>query len=475
MDLRDYAAPESFKLFNRYWTVPAAVCLGVEIVLVYGSVLAAYQIRFRPLDFFPYIGSELNLRAAAFTIVVVSSLYFHGLYDLHENREGWHQVRLLSRAFGSAAATLWILYYLVPTLWFGRGFFALAILLAGVSVAASRWLLGVELRGGLFNERVVIVGSDETAKRLAREILERKHLGYQVVGFLSDDPELQGKSLFNPSVIGTTDHTCELAIQNHASKVVIAQDDNRGHLDVDSLLECQTCGISVERSSAYYEQLTGKILIASPRVRSWLAFSGGLNVPRTTLALKRLLDLAVSGCGLILLAPLVAVLAIAQKLSSSGPVHYHQERVGKGGKIFEMIKLRSMVDRAEDGTGACWAKEGDQRITRVGRLMRKTHLDELPQLWNVFVGNMSLVGPRPERPEFVSELTKQCLLYDWRGAVRPGITGWAQIKAPYAASVEDSEEKLMFDLYYIKNLSLFLDLSILASTLRTALLGKGAR
>jgi lipopolysaccharide/colanic/teichoic acid biosynthesis glycosyltransferase len=166
---------------------------------------------------------------------------------------------------------------------------------------------------------------------------------------------------------------------------------------------------------------------------------------------------------------------LAVKLSSPGPVLYRQQRVGKGGKLFEMLKFRSMVDHAEDGTGARWAELGDSRVTTVGRLMRKPHLDELPQLWNVIVGHMSLVGPRPERPEFARQLAKRSPLYRKRNSVRPGMSGWAQIKAPYAASAEDSEEKLMYDLYYIKNLSFLLDLSILASTIRIAALGRGAR
>jgi exopolysaccharide biosynthesis polyprenyl glycosylphosphotransferase len=208
--------------------------------------------------------------------------------------------------------------------------------------------------------------------------------------------------------------------------------------------------------------------------KSWLVFSDGFVVSRGALFAKRVLDLAVAATGLLLGAPVMLLVALAVRLDSPGPVFFRQDRVGRGGREFTLWKFRSMRTDAEAG-GAQWAVKADPRVTRVGRFIRKTRLDELPQLWNVLVGDMSLVGPRPERRLFVEQLKEQIPLYEQRLVVRPGLTGWAQIKAPYASSFEESLEKLKFDLYYIKNLSLFLDISILLSTARTVLLGRGAR
>jgi sugar transferase (PEP-CTERM system associated) len=355
----------------------------------------------------------------------------------------------------------------------GRGVFALALVFGSAFVLAWRVLLGWILRSEGFAERVLIVGSDEKAIDIARETLSRKHLGYRVVGFLDDDPLLQGVSLINPRVIGTTAQACELALQHGATRVVVAALDYRGRLSMDALLKCKTNGIRVQEGSSYYEQITGKIMVEGLR-KSWLIFSDGFVVSRGTLFAKRLLDILAAGVGLVLALPFMILVALAVRLDSPGPVFFRQDRVGRGGREFTLWKFRSMRTDAEAG-GARWAVQGDPRVTRVGRFIRKTRLDELPQLWNVLTGDMSLVGPRPERRMFVQQLKEVCPWYEQRLVVRPGLTGWAQIKAPYASSFEESIEKLKFDLYYIKNLSLFLDISILLSTARIVLLGRGAR
>jgi sugar transferase (PEP-CTERM system associated) len=332
-----------------------------------------------------------------------------------------------------------------------------------------RWIL----RSEGFAERVLVVVADKKAIDIARETHARKHLGYREVGYLDDDPALQGVSILNPRVIGTTAQACELALHHGVTRVVVAAIDYRGRLSMDALLSCKTHGIRVQEGSSYYEQLTGKIMIEGLR-KSWLIFSDGFVVSRGTLFAKRLLDVLAAAAGLIVALPLMLLVALAVRLDSPGPVFFRQERVGRSGRQFTVWKFRSMRTDAEAG-GARWAVEGDPRITRVGRFIRKTRLDELPQLWNVLVGDMSLVGPRPERQMFVDQLKEQCPWYEQRLVVRPGLTGWAQVKAPYASTFEESIEKLKFDLYYIKNLSLFLDISILLSTARIVLLGRGAR
>jgi sugar transferase (PEP-CTERM system associated) len=242
---------------------------------------------------------------------------------------------------------------------------------------------------------------------------------------------------------------------------------------MDSLLECKTSGIRVQEGSSYYEQLTGKIMVEGLR-KSWLIFSDGFVVSRGVLFTKRLLDIVAASIGLIVGVPLMVLVAIAVRLDSPGPILFRQERVGRAHKLFTLAKFRSMRTDAEKD-GAMWATEDDPRVTRIGKFIRKTRLDELPQLWNVLIGDMSLVGPRPERELFVRQLLDTSPFYGQRLVVRPGLTGWAQIKAPYASSFEESIEKLKYDLYYIKNMSLFLDISILLSTARIVLLGRGAR
>jgi sugar transferase (PEP-CTERM system associated) len=254
--------------------------------------------------------------------------------------------------------------------------------------------------------------------------------------------------------------------------VVIAQIDRRGCFPSRALLDCRLRGIQVEDWPTFYEKATGKILVRAVRP-SWLIFSEGfVKTPRTEIV-KRFFDVTVSLAGLILSLPLMILAAVAIKLESRGPVFYRQPRLGQNGCVFILNKFRSMHQDAERDTGPVWSAEEDPRITRVGAILRRTRFDELPQLFNVLVGHMSFIGPRPERPEFVSELQRQIPYYMERLAVKPGITGWAQIKYEYGASVEDATEKLQYDLYYIKNLSLFLDLLILLSTVQVVLFARG--
>ena len=462
------------RLFNRYWSLPAAWSLLVEGVLLLAAVKFATDLRLGLGPGTPPPLATVLLEGAVFAIVGLLSLYANGLYDFGERLSARLLLVRLLRTFSILAVACWALYFLFPTLQTGRGIFVLSLIFGASFVLAWRVMLRwVLLRGEGFAERILIVGSDAKAIDIARETLHRKHLGYRVVGFLDDDPALQGVSLINPRVIGTTGQACQLALQHGVTRVVVAALDYRGRLSMDALLDCKTRGIRVQEGSSYYEQITGKIMLEGLR-KSWLIFSEGFVVSRGALVAKRLLDFAVAAIGLVLAAPLMLLVALLVRLDSPGPVFFRQDRVGRGGREFTLWKFRSMRADAEAG-GAQWAVQDDPRVTRVGRFIRKTRLDELPQLWNVLVGDMSLVGPRPERRMFVDQLQEICPYYEQRLGVRPGLTGWAQVKATYASTVEESIEKLKFDLYYIKNLSLFLDLSILLSTARIVLLGRGAR
>ncbi len=461
------------RLFNRYWALPAVVSLLVEGGLLGASVWLAMHLR---LGIGPGTMPtwDVVLRdSVVFALLGLLGLYANGLYDFGERLSPRELMIRLLQAFSIVALASWAVYFLIPTVETGRGVYALSLLFGASLVLAWRVLLGWILRAEGFAERILIVGADEKAIDIARETLARKHLGYRVVGFLDDDPLLQGVSLINPRVIGTTAQACELALQHGVTRVVVAALDYRGRLSMDALLHCKNHGVRVQEGSSYYEQITGKIMVEGLR-KSWLIFSDGFMVSRGTLFAKRLLDLVVATAGLVAALPFMLLVALAVRLDSPGPVFFRQSRVGRGGREFTLWKFRSMRTDAEAG-GARWAVAGDPRVTRVGRFIRKTRLDELPQLWNVLAGDMSLVGPRPERRMFVEQLKEVCPWYEQRLVVRPGLTGWAQVKATYASSFEESIEKLKFDLYYIKNLSLFLDISILLSTARIVLGGRGAR
>jgi sugar transferase (PEP-CTERM system associated) len=461
------------RIFSRYWSGKAVMSLAMEGFLLVAAFGFATYVRLGLGPGSPPPTPIVMQETLAFMIVGLLSLYINGLYDFGERLTVRQLTVALLRAFTLGALALASVFFLLPSIQAGRGVFLIAFLFAIAAVTAWRVVLRWLLNTDKFAERVLIVGTDEKAIDIARETLSRKHLGFRVIGFLDDDPKLQGVSLLNPRVIGTTSQACQLARQHGATRVVVAALDYRGRVSMDSLLECKTSGIRVQEGSSYYEQLTGKIMVEGLR-KSWLIFSDGFVVSRGVLFSKRLLDIVAASVGLILALPFMVLVAIAVKLDSPGPIFFRQERVGRGRRPFMVHKFRSMRNDAEKD-GPVWATQGDPRVTRVGRLIRKTRLDELPQLWNVLVGDMSLVGPRPERDLFVQQLLEVSPYYGQRLVVRPGLTGWAQIKAPYASSFEESIEKLKYDLYYIKNMSLFLDISILLSTARIVLLGRGAR
>jgi sugar transferase (PEP-CTERM system associated) len=464
-----------FKFFNRYWLKPAVFTILGEVSLLTFSAWLAFRIRFwhRPDAYLqePLTWVKILTFVASFCI----ALYFNDLYDFSNH----FTLRAIGvrvvRAATFAALGLWAIYYVLPALFMGRGVLGIAFLVALPLLTLWRLIIHKYLAARIFPERVILIGSDSFAKEIAEEILSRKHLGYNLLGFLDDDPSVHGVSIVNPKVLGGTELAPALAMGNQATKIVVAPGDHRGRLNLDALLECKTHGIPVEQGADFLEKLTGRVVLDGPRVRSWLIYSQGFVISRSVLFWKRALDSVVAFVLLFLSLPVMAAAALLIRLGSPGSILFRQERVGRGGRVFTLWKFRSMHSEAEAEIGAQWAAENDTRVTTIGRLIRKTRIDELPQLWNVLRGDMSLVGPRPERPEFVRQLTELSQFYELRLAVRPGLTGWAQIRAAYAASMEDSIEKLKYDLYYIKNLSIFLDLSILASTVRIVTLGKGAR
>jgi sugar transferase (PEP-CTERM system associated) len=454
------------QVFNRHLSARGLTVFGLETMLIAGSLVVAGSVH----------GARGSASVGIGHIVLITALftlcfYYNELYDLtrvHTKSELF--VRFL-QATGATAIILAVLTALFPALTIGGSIFLTSLGLLLVALPSVRLGLVRLARDPHLEQRVLILGTGLRARALAQEIWSQHEFAYRIVGFVD---ELQtALPSDDPLVIGSRLDLQALVQQHRIDRIVVSLSDRRGSLPVEELLQAKLSGVRVEDAATMYERITGKILIDEIKP-SWLIFSDGFRVSRVTRALKRAFDIAVAAVGLMLAAPLMALTALAVRLDSRGPILYCQERVGKDGRPFTLSKFRSMRDDAEQGTPV-WARDHDERVTRVGRVIRLTRLDELPQLWNVLRGDMSLVGPRPERPFFVHQLAARIPFYSSRHVVRPGVTGWAQVKYRYGSSVEDAAEKLRYDLYYIKHQSLLFDMTILLDTVRVVLFRMGAK
>jgi sugar transferase (PEP-CTERM system associated) len=322
-------------------------------------------------------------------------------------------------------------------------------------------------------ERVLVLGTAQAGITVVREFLARPELNVKVTGFLDEKGENIGKSLVNPSIIGSVNQVSDIVKEKEVSRVILSLNERRGCTPVEQLLQLKFSGVEVEDAHSVYEKVTGKILLTN-LPPSWLFLSNGFRKSRFLLAAKRCVDVAASLLGIILGLPLLGIIALAIWLETGFPILFRQERVGSGQRPFTILKFRSMFQDAE-ARGPSWAQNNDPRITGVGRILRKYRVDELPQLFNVLRGEMSLVGPRPEQTQLCQMLREVIPLYWRRHSIRPGITGWAQVNYRYGSTVEDAEQKLQYELYYIKNLSLKLDLAIILATFKVIFCGRGAR
>jgi sugar transferase (PEP-CTERM system associated) len=448
-----------------------------ETVLLFAAGLTATNFRFGIETSDVLFNHHGWMKLAMLTVVFQLAFYLFDLYDLPATRRYRRVIINLVIALSVATVLLSIVFYVVPALQIGRGVFLVDVTLIVAIIPAWRlvvaWSAGHPEFG--VRERVLILGSGDQAVELARATLERHASGFHIVGFVDNKPELVGKSLINPKVIGLTKDIGMLVDQHQIDRIVVAVADRRGVFPTEDLLGLSLSGrVAVEESARYYERLTGRI--DSEMLRpSWLIFSRGNRFSDLEYHVRRVLNVGLAAVGLVLSLPIMLLTALAVKLESRGPIFYVQERVGKNGRTFKIIKFRSMRVGAEAKSGPVWAEENDPRVTRVGRIIRKLRFDELPQFVNVIRGNMNFVGPRPERPMFVEQLSEMVPYYSQRHVVKPGLTGWAQIKYPYGASVEDSIEKLRYDLYYIKNQSLLLDAIIMFETFKIMVFGRGGR
>ena len=428
----------------------------------------------------------LNDENGALKIFVVSAavmtcMYYFDLYDsavLGNRREVL--IRLV-QVLGTIYSVSVFIYYLYPPLELGRGIFLIGLLFVAMLLFFWRKVFFVVNGVEEFAERTLILGEGPLAELLQYEFESRPELGLRVVGWARADGDGNGhlnrrdnKFASEPHLTDAADSLCRDVKLLRVNRVVVAMGDRRGKLPVERLLSLKCGGVHVQDGAEVYETITGKVPIESVRLAS-LLFSPGCHASRLYLFYKRFAAVVVSVIGLILSLPLIPFIVMAIALTSQGPILYRQRRVGRDGVVFYCYKFRTMRSDAEADKGPTWATDDDPRITRVGKFLRKSRMDEIPQLWNVLRGDMSIVGPRPERPEFVEELSRQIPFYQLRHTIRPGISGWAQIRYKYGSTFEDAKEKLRYDLYYIKNMSMGLDLLICFNTVKIILLGRGAK
>jgi sugar transferase (PEP-CTERM system associated) len=447
----------------------------IEHLLIVLAVAAAVTIRFGFSRALIHLGEGVLWRASLIAAVLQVSLHYCDLYDLRTLADRRGLIVGLIQALGASSLVLAMVYYWLPTLVIGRGVFVIASIFVVALVAG--WRIAFEwvaLRVGPA-ERLLIVGTSDASIVLARELFERRReLGVEIVGFVDPDPTRVGLPLINPGITGTIADIPRITREMRVDRVVVSLGDARGKLPMDKLLEMKlNDGVRFDHLASVYEEYTGRIAVENLRP-SWLIFSEGFRKSKWVAAAKRMSDLLLATTGLVLAAPVLLVVAVAIRLTSPGAAFYSQKRVGREGQLFTIYKLRSMRADAEKGTGAVWSRAGDPRVTPIGRFLRRTRLDELPQLWNVLRGDMSFVGPRPERPEFVAALTREIPFYGQRHVVRPGLTGWAQIRHSYGSDVNDALQKLQYELFYIKHMSVAFDLFIMLETIKTVLVRRGS-
>lgn len=461
-------------MFRKTWR--SVVLIAGETMLLAAAVVASSVLIGGAPAWQALAGSSAFLRVLLIVLVCQICLHYVDLYDLRTITTKRDLAVRLMRGLGAASLILGVAYWVFPLLVVKKGVFLLSASLALCLVMGWRAAFGAIIRL-VPRERLLLVGTSPAALLLARELFERRHeLGVEIVGFVDPDPTRVGAPVINPGVVGTIDDIPGLAARMRVDRVVVSLSEERGTLPMDQLLDVRLrTGVLFDHLASVYEEYTGKIALENLRP-SWLVFSTGFRKTRALMVAKRGFDIAAAVAGLILATPLILISALIVKLESPrSPVLYHQRRVGLNGRIFTIHKFRTMRPDAEAGTGPVWSGANDTRVTVVGRALRKTRLDEIPQLWNVLRGDMGLIGPRPERPEFVEQLTKEIPFYGQRHVIKPGLTGWAQVRYCYGASVEDALKKMQYDLYYVKHLSLMFDFIIALETIKIVVLRRGAR
>jgi len=415
--------------------------------------------------------SLYGLQLMIYTIVALLSGYFCELYTLDRYVAVSELAARIAVSIMVAFLALSACYFAVPEMALGRGVLALSLLIFGVIQYFNHRICQYLRNVPYFAQKIMILGAGPLAQVIQRTIPLSPY-NYVFAGFLNPGAGLP--TVPADHIVGEIDQMEEILTREKIDTLIISLTEKRGALPVKNLLNCKLQGIEILDSPSFYEKLTGKLLVEDIQP-SWFIYSTGFRITTFSRAWKRAMDILCSSIGILLVLPVLPLIALLIKLSSPGPVLFRQERVGEGEKEFTLIKFRTMCNNAEKETGPVWASQDDPRITRLGALLRKTRIDEIPQLFNVLKGDMSFIGPRPERREFVERLAEQIPYYGKRHFIKPGVTGWAQVKYPYGATDEDALEKLRYDLYYIKNFSITLDLMIILETVKVVLFGRGGR
>jgi sugar transferase (PEP-CTERM system associated) len=447
-----------------------------DAAFIYGGVVLAMYLRLG------FSGSEyqlndnngwLKIAFAAFVCLLI--LYFYDLYDYTVMGNRRELMLRLVQAIGIAWVFLALVFYFVPPMLIGRGVATFSVVIVLVSLLVWRILIHLLTGHPEIGEKILVVGTGQSAQDTAEAVWERRDAGYRIVGFVTENGAKPRTKIGESEIVGTVGELDQLIKSEKADRIVIAVRERRGTFPTETLLKMSLAGdVAIEECTSFFERVTGKVHIDMLRP-SWLIFAGRKRDTRLKNAIREVVHRGLALIGFIVSLPIAILTAVLIKLDSKGEIFYRQERVGKNGRIFKVIKFRSMKTDAEADGKPVWATTEDERVTRVGRVIRKIRVDEIPQFWNIIKGEMSFVGPRPERPHFVEQLASEIPFYEHRHLAAPGLTGWAQIKYPYGASVEDARQKLQYDLYYIKNQSLALDLVIVFETVKTVLLSKGGR
>lgn len=463
------------RLFKHYVPLPLFLMAMAEALVLFGSMYAGTLARFwEDLDDIELIG-PIFPRALVFTAVMLAIMTAFGLHqrDLRQGGEWGYAIRFIA-SFVLGLMAMLLIFYVFPDLFLGRGAFALVFLFAFVGTALNRFLFVRLFKLDAMRRRVLLLGSGSRSARV--EGLERDEQGERNFNLVGCLPLTTADCCLDRTrVLHDKGSILSIARKYKIDEIVVGVRERRGGgLPADQLLECKLAGIEVVDLPSFFERETGQLQIESLNP-SWMIFSDGFSRSPLKDIIKRTFDVSASFLLLLVTLPVMLATTLLVWLDSGYPILYRQERVGAHGRIFKVLKFRSMRHDAEPDGVPRWAKKQDDRVTRVGKVIRLLRIDELPQIFNVLKGDMSFVGPRPERPYFVEDLSKKIAYYPSRHTVKPGITGWAQIRYPYGATVDDAVQKLQYDLYYVKNHSLFLDLIILFQTAQAILFGKGAR
>lgn len=467
----------AIKVFQHYLHLPLAVLACIEAGMFLSAPYLAAMLRFQTYDFATIESATGPIlpRAIAFAVVTLVAMAAMGLYNSRQRSRLLGMLTRIAAALLGAMILSVMTYYAVPALFLGRGALVITIAIAFVGSFIIRVIFDRVVDEEVFKRRIIVFGAGRRASSIAKLRRRSDRRGFTVVGYLpadGDEPGLVPKELcIDPQ--GSLLAFCE---EHVVDEIVVAMDDRRRGFPMDQLLECRLEGVEITELVTFFERETGKVRldVLNP---SWMIFSEGFRQGRVHNLLERVFDLAASLALLIVTLPFMAVTIVLIKLEDGirAPVLYRQTRVGQYGRPFKLMKFRSMRIDAESGGKPIWAAKNDSRVTRIGTFIRKTRIDELPQILNVLRGEMSFVGPRPERPEFVSQLNERIPYYRERHSIKPGLTGWAQLCYPYGSSEQDAAEKLQYDLFYVKNHSPLFYLAIVVQTVEVIVWGKGAR